>query len=349
MSNSALPEIQRVLETGDEAMLLADVQRYMAPTRSCDPEREVFGRLPFSLDRLPSIWSLDLRTTWVVEALIPASALTLITGDSGVGKSTFALALAGAVAHGVPFIGLKTVQRQTLYVDGENPGGVVRERLERLGITETEALKVWGGWNELAPVGPHFEDVIEWAKKHQGLIVYDSLIQFHSGSEQDSSETRKYMLHFRNLANAGASVLILHHTGKGDNSRQYRGSSDIKASVDQALVLESVGDSESGIHALTLKPFKNRIAEAPTLRIDFSGGVFAVASGSSRTNREIVISLIAQNPDLSGRDISALAAAAGVAKNRCEALLIEGTRDGWLIMSPGPRNSKHYKCRTADD
>jgi hypothetical protein len=330
--------------------LLADMRnRGSGPILNNNSEAHDCKRVPFNLSRLPSIWSLDMRTSWLVEGLVPEGALTLITGDSGVGKSTLALALAGAVAHGVPFLDLRTMQRTALYVDGENPGSVVRERLERLGIKETRALQVWGGWNEVAPLGPHFSGVIEWAKEHRGLIVYDSLIQFHSGSEQDSSETRQYMLHFRTLAHLGASVLILHHTGKGENARQYRGSSDIKAAVDQALVLEALGESESGNHTLRLKPFKNRIAEVPTLRIDFSGGVFRVASGAPRTNREMLLDVIERNPNLPGREINALAGAAGVAKNRCEALLVEGARDGWLIVTPGPHRSKLYRLRDADD
>ncbi len=77
--------------------------------------------------------------------------ITFITGDSGVGKSTFALALAvalaGAVVKGNPFLGLKTAQQRRLYVDGENPASVVRQRLKRLAIRETDALTVWGEWN----------------------------------------------------------------------------------------------------------------------------------------------------------------------------------------------------------
>src|SRR5882724_4638573 len=51
----------------------------------------------------PSIWSLDMRTSWLVDRLVAERALTLLTGDTGAGKSTLALAIAGAVAHGAPF------------------------------------------------------------------------------------------------------------------------------------------------------------------------------------------------------------------------------------------------------
>jgi RecA-family ATPase len=78
---------------------------------------------------------------------------------------------------------------------------------------------VWGGWNISPPVGPEDPLVIEFARQHKGLIIYDSLIEFHSGSEQSSTETRAFMRHFRALANLGASVIIFHHTGKADTAK----------------------------------------------------------------------------------------------------------------------------------
>src|SRR5262249_49932382 len=109
---------------------------------------EQLAELPFSIDALPDVHTLEARTEWLIEDLIPRGAITLLTGDSGVGKSTLALALAGAVAHGERFLGRAAVQAHTLYADAENPLSVVKERLERLGIAPADTLRVWGGWNE---------------------------------------------------------------------------------------------------------------------------------------------------------------------------------------------------------
>jgi len=303
----------------------------------------------FSLDSLPSVWTFDASTEWLVEGLIPSGGLTLITGDSGVGKSTLALALAGAVAHGQRFLDHATVEKPALYVDGENPLSVCRERLDRLGIEQTTALTVWGGWNDPSPEGPNNLSVIEWARKHRGLIVYDSLIQFHPGSEQDASETRRYLKHFRNLAHMGAALVVLANTGKGENSKHYRGSSDIKAAVDQAFCLESVGDTSEGTRTLRLTPFKCRIVPVEPLRIEFHESGFRLIEGKSKTNRETVEQVIAANPNRTGKEIVSLARAVGVAKNRAEALLMEGAREGWLIVTPGLHNSNLYRLRGPDD
>jgi RecA-family ATPase len=88
------------------------------------------------------------------------------------------------------------------------------------------------------------------------LIIFDSLIQFHTGSEQDSSETRRYLDQYRRLAHLGPGIVLPHHTGKGEGAKQYRGSSDIKASVDQAFCLEALSDGGgSTTRELRLSPF----------------------------------------------------------------------------------------------
>src|SRR5439155_16662290 len=132
--------------------------------------------------------------------------------------------------------------RKVLYVDGENPLYVVKQRLFDLGICPTPELTVWGGWNEWPPGGPDSHLVVEFARQHKGLIIYDSLIEFHSGSEQSSTETRAFMRQFRALANLGATVIVLHNAGKADTAKLYRGSSDIKAAVDTAYLLRRDDD-----------------------------------------------------------------------------------------------------------
>ena len=70
---------------------------------------------------------------------------------------------------------------------------------------------------------------------------------------------------------------------------------------------------------------------------------------ASKTNREVLEQIIGENPDQVGKDIVTRANAAGVAKNRAEALLIGGARDGWPIATPGQRNTNLYRMRGPDD
>ncbi|MBS1876827.1 MAG: AAA family ATPase [Acidobacteria bacterium] len=313
---------------------------HVQPVRATDDK--------WSIAMIPSVWTYNADLSWIVDDLVSEGGVTLWTGDSGVGKSTVALAMCGAVVHGVPFLGRRTVQRPVLYVDRENPLAVVRDRLERLGIAETQDITIWGGWVEPAPHPPSSPNILIHAKEHRPLIVFDSLVAFHTGSEQDASETRRHMQMYRDLASAGASVVVLHHTGKAETSRQYRGSSDIKAAVDSAWLLESLSEVSEGIKSLRLTPYKSRIALAEPVRFEFSGTVFTVSSERCETNREVIERIVRDNPTASEREIVMLARGAGVTKQRAEQLLKDGERSRWLDVEVGRRGRKTYRLAVVE-
>jgi hypothetical protein len=195
--------------------------------------------LPLITDlcQIPSVFGLESQLDWCVDGMIARGSVTLVSAESGTGKTWLGYYLAGCIARGVPVLGRSVRGCNVLYLDGENPLYVVKQRLFDLGIADTPNLKVWGGWNISPPVGPEHPLVVEFARQHKGVIIYDSLIEFHPGSEQSSTETRAFMRFFRTLANLGATVIVLHHTGKAETAKQYRGSSDIKAAVDTAYLL----------------------------------------------------------------------------------------------------------------
>jgi RecA-family ATPase len=150
--------------------------------------------------------------------MIARGSVTLICAESGTGKTWVAYHIAGCVARGIAVLGHQVHPCEVLYLDGENPLYVVKQRLFDLGIPETPNLTVWGGWSLSPPVGPHHPLVIEFARRKRGLIIYDSLIEFHSGSEQSSTETRAFMRHFRTLANLGATIIVLGNSGKAETA-----------------------------------------------------------------------------------------------------------------------------------
>jgi len=86
-------------------------------------------------------------------------------------------------------------------------------------------------------------------------------------------------------------VIVVHHAGKADSAKQYRGSSDIKASVDCAYHLAS---KEAGrLRSLILTPFKQREGNAGPIGIEYRDGAFAECG---KTNRDIIEGLIRQKP-----------------------------------------------------
>jgi hypothetical protein len=298
---------------------------------------------------VPSIWTWEANVNWVVEGLIPEGAITLITGDSGHGKTIFATAMAGAIVTGQPFMGLPALKRKVIYLDRENPAAVCKQHLFDLNIGPTPDLIVWGNWCAREADGPESKSLLKFAQAEKPVMIFDPAIAFHRGDEQSSTETRAFMQHCRNLAAAGASPILLHHVGKSENAKMYRGSSDFKASVDVAYLLEKLGDPAGPLSELRLVPFKNRFGGSVTLPLSFQSGAFR-ANQRSETTQEIMERLVRDNPGETLRSLVELARAAGLAKNQAEHQLSLGAKDGrFEVRKVGRKHGYHIRENTFDD
>ena len=122
----------------DAAALRGLEQRWFPSTDEVQQNRRVVT----DLSQLPSVWVLESNLEWLVEDLIAARSVTLITAESGTGKTWFAYWLAAAIARGLPILGREVGQRPVLYLDAENPLSVVKQRLSEMGVGETPELKI---------------------------------------------------------------------------------------------------------------------------------------------------------------------------------------------------------------
>jgi len=277
---------------------------------------------PFkSLNDIPSVFTIDAKVEWLVSDWFTEGSVNLITGRSGDGKSYLAQHLADAVAHGTPVFGTKAVQasRPVLYIDKENPLAVVKKRLPELGIAETPNLLIWGGWCDEEPAGPNHPLVEDFAKS-KPLIIWDSLVRFHSGEEQSATDTSRFMGLFRKLANLGATVVILHHTGKSEGSQEYRGSSDIPAAVDSAFKVRRLGAQSGPLDKLLLEPFKTRITPLDKITVQFVLGV-GFKEITKINPVETVREIVNVNPGLNQSEIVERAARSGISKAKVRDVL----------------------------
>jgi predicted ATP-dependent serine protease len=290
------------------------------------------------LTNLPSVWGLEARLDWCVADMIAQGSVTLICSESGVGKTWLGYYIAGCVAHGWPVASREVRQSKVLYVDGENPLYVVKQRLNDLGIQETSELHIWGGWYANPPEGPDSQLVTDFARKHKPLIIFDSLIEFHPGSEQSSTETRAFMRYFRALANLGATVIVLHHSGKAETAKIYRGSSDIKAAVDTAYQLDSAVKDANRLGQLSLKCFKGRLVPGQNFGLQFrerEGFVACEVPAATKTITEVIAEILRTNPNSNQSEIVRQAQARGSRRRDIELCL----KDGDWSRRPGPKNS----------
>jgi hypothetical protein len=202
-------------------------------------ERSTLGRPRFSqtadIYDIQSIWSHDfVGLNWVVKSLLLDYGVSGLTGPSGAGKSSFALALADHIVRGKPFLGLEVQQRPVLILDKQNPRGAVEDRLTRLGIEPHRDLIFLGGWgdDDVPDIGSDI--LLRAVKRTPGLVIIaDSFQDFHDGDENSNRDIGLPMRASRRLANAGASVLWIHHPGRKPSPKDwFRGGQIFKDQLD---------------------------------------------------------------------------------------------------------------------
>jgi hypothetical protein len=202
-------------------------------------------------------------TRWLLNDVLPEGGFVLLAGASGSGKSTLATAFQRDVfAKGV----------HVLVLDRENPQDVAVDRADRVGLADGPLLQYAGGWLGEVP-DLDDPDLIEWIKAQESkpLIVIDSMIAFLPGDENSATDVRKFMDKLRALSNLGATVLLIHHDGKGESTKDYRGSSDIKGAVDVAFnVSNNVKDGH--LDVLTSRCFKSRYGFVGEIIYRYNGG-----------------------------------------------------------------------------
>ena len=159
-----------------------------------------------------------------------------------------------------------TGPRPVLYIDRENAANQVANRLHHMGLIGSPALqrvRYWGLWTPLEFSGVNSQELMEWAKRTQGFVVFDSLVRFHAANENDNSEMAQVMGRFIELARAGATVLVLHHTPK-DSHIKFRGPQEILAACVCAF---KVSKDPTDRRLVTLDQIKNRVAEERVFKI----------------------------------------------------------------------------------
>lgn len=299
-----------------------------------------------SIDELGSVWTAEASVDWLIPDLLPEASVNLLCSRSGTGKTWLAYFLAGSVAHGSQVFGKIAKKHKVVYIDGENPLFVVKDRLFKLGIAETANLKVWGRWQADAPPGPNHPLILKYARSERPLLIWDSLVEFHTGDEQSSTETRAFMKQFRCLADLGATVLVLHHTGKADSAQEYRGSSDIEAAVDMAFLLKTEHEDRKILDRLTLDPFKCRILPLKKRRLEYhEGNGFRLSELPAEAQRpavpdplSVVVEIVRQNPGLKQCEIVERAKLHQISRNKVVAVLYAAP----FRHEQGAGNTHHY-------
>jgi hypothetical protein len=225
---------------------------------------------------------------YMIEGLLPRQSLSLVVGDSGLGKSPLLYQAAICVAAGIPFLGYPTRQGRVLYMDSENGLGQASKLVDGLtsylGLSQTPSD--FRSWNlndapEFGEPGNQFDDFVK--DFEPSWVIIDPINSIFNEIEKDSTTATKNFQHLRKImADANCSVTGMHHLRKGsDNPKEKperletadlgawfnraRGSrvlingSDVRLGVDKAIQ-----DPDS---ALIVRGFERLNGEIPAIHI----------------------------------------------------------------------------------
>ena len=167
--------------------------------------------------------SFNEKIEFLIEDFLVKRLITLIYADGGTGKSYMAFALAKRLCE---------ESQRVFFIDYDNPVGVLKQRgVDRLLINRFPNLS-YIQRSSIEMDG--FELVMKLeqsaiGKAYEGCVfILDSLRDFVDIN--NDNRVNRLFAALKNLREAGATILILHHSNK--DGRNYQGSNHIRNSLD---------------------------------------------------------------------------------------------------------------------
>jgi Bifunctional DNA primase/polymerase, N-terminal/AAA domain/Primase C terminal 2 (PriCT-2) len=161
---------------------------------------------------------------------LTTTSRTLVTAETGIGKSMWAIGLWAAMAAAKPFLHWQcTEPRKVLLIDGEMARRVTKQRmadeLARLGcVPEGAYLLSHEDLDDWAPLNTkEGQKLIERQIKligHVDCIIFDNIMSLISGDQKEEEGWTAILPWLRRLTKYNIAQVWLHHTGH-DLSRSY--------------------------------------------------------------------------------------------------------------------------------
>ncbi len=204
------------------------------PSRASEIERRLI--------RLGSIEAV-LTNNYLVKGWLDRNCLSMLYGPSNAGKTFVALDIAIHIAAGQPWRGLRVNGGPVLYIAAEGGAGI----RNRLAAIKREHPEMASAPFTLLPVGLDLHgqgDALAVCEimpdEAPALVVVDTLARsMGAGDENTAKDAALFVRNCDLIREAtGAHVMVIHHTGK-DEDRGARGSSALRAAVDNEIQVTS--------------------------------------------------------------------------------------------------------------
>jgi putative DNA primase/helicase len=191
----------------------------------------------------------------VMAPILPERGLAMIYAGRGVGKTYVCMGLAWAVCCGAPFLKWQaSAPRRVLYVDGEMPQELMQERAREMMAASAHQPPGEDYFQLVSmdrqPLGTSLnlaraedQQRLEGCLGGASLLILDNVSTLVNGGRENDADSwdsmQSWLLHLRRR---GVCVLLVHHTGRGDNAR---GTSKREDVLDTVIHLKRPEDYEA--------------------------------------------------------------------------------------------------------
>ena len=193
---------------------------------------------------------VDTQTVeWLWEPYIPFGKVTIVQGNPGEGKTTFALRLAAACTTGGTLPGMKPIQPfQVIYQTAEDGlGDTVKPRLMEADADLERVLVID---DRDTPLTLADERIARAIRENNARLVIIDPVQAFLGADVDMNRANEVRPIFRSLGDiaqaTGCAIVLIGHLNKAAGTQStYRGlgSIDITAAVRSLLFIGKLKDS----------------------------------------------------------------------------------------------------------
>jgi hypothetical protein len=197
---------------------------------------------------------------FLIDDFLVKNSITMLAGPVAQRKSIIALNIAHALCTGEPLFGFFNVGsplERVVYLCPEMGAASFVKRIKQIGLTQYVGKSLFIQTMSEKPTA-----LDELSEELPGAaVIVDTITRFIDGDENKSEDMRKFAQKAFRLANAGATVLLLHHSKKGSSGSLddgLRGSSELAAFVDSCWVTELENTKEPYTSLSKMRNVKQR-------------------------------------------------------------------------------------------
>jgi hypothetical protein len=305
-----------------KAIAYGVARRY--PAGEVEPQVVIGGRIVGAPEEAPE--PVDWRTRYMTEAaylnvkppeflidgFLVKKSIAMLAGPVAQRKSIIALNIAHSLITGEPLFGYFDVpggHERVVYLCPEMGAASFVRRVRQIGLGPYVGKTLF---IQTMSEKPTALDELD-GELPGAVVIVDTITRFIEGNENESGDMRKFAQKVFRLMNAGATVILLHHSKKGSSGSLddgLRGSSELAAFVDSCWVTE-LEDPKKPYESLSkMRNVKQRDFESNPFKLQPAPGSFyltitgepepeaALKSRAEEGAREALASILKKSPQM---------------------------------------------------